>query len=46
MLVADGRIALFGSRLVDWERGEKIRSDRLAAVQQFRPLLEPMLSAA
>jgi hypothetical protein len=22
MLVADGRIALFGSRLVDWERGE------------------------
>jgi hypothetical protein len=24
MLVADGRIVPFGSRLVDWERGEKI----------------------
>ena len=35
----------FGSRFVDWERGEKIVLSGSRAVQQFPPLLEPMLSA-
>jgi hypothetical protein len=44
MLVADGKIALFGSRLVDWERGEKIVLSGSRPSQEGPTVLEPSVA--